>query len=182
MAKPTADDILSESQVDFGSLGFPDTGTLEPIFEAALSFLFAYTGRAWDDAGEFEPEPLEPLALMATRQLTEMLAYRAQEDVPETIADFDVLQSFSAGSYSETRRDPRNAIGIGIAALMPLQSVLWPLMTDEARDNWIMLTGGPTPPGMAVTEVDWGNRGASGSDTGFGGHGSLPVDPWPPMR
>lgn len=173
---PTPTQLIAWSDVDF-----VDEEQVERLMERAISFIYAYTGAAWKIDGTFAGDPLlESLAKSALQQLVETMSFQGA-DRAETMADFDIIQSFSAGGYSETRRDPRQSQQIGIAQLIVLQNALWPLMDDEHRDEWIRLVGGPNAPGFAVTEVDWG------AGSSYSGHenytlGELPRDPWPPIN
>ena len=79
-----------------------------------------------------------------------------QPDQIETISDFLVISSFSAGSYSETRRsltelkDARMMTGDPV-----LNTMLKALMTPDRLDWWIGWWTGVNAPAYAVTEMGW---------------------------
>lgn len=157
MAVPTADAIRENSLVDFDSLGY--TGTkLDRLVSIAVSQTRQATGQGWANTGEFTPvAPLssmdEPLVDHVVQTLTEWLAYRTQPDVVETLGDFDLISSFSAGAYSETRRGGKDALEAQRAFL---RGLFWGIMSPDKQDDWIAAEEGAAhPPSFAVTEVDW---------------------------
>lgn len=174
MALPTAATIRARSKIDFAGLGFVTDEELQPLVDAAIGLVTRFTGQAWDLGGVYSNYPpaagTEPLAMLAVIRLTEMSAYRAQEDIAETLADFDLISSFSAGSYSETRRGGKDSMEANLATW---RTIFWPLMTYDAQDEWLQMTTGVNAPAFGVTEVDWG---ASFGDVRLGG---LPDDPYP---
>jgi hypothetical protein len=159
MAIPDAAYVRAVSNVDFGALNYSDNLKLERLVRIAAAQVGRYTGQRWVN-GLFAPHaPLstddEVLVEDAIVQLTEWLAMRKQSDVIETMADFDLISSFSAGSYSETRRGGKDSVDAQRAFL---RGLFWPLMDDDARDEWIAVETGVNPPAFAVTEVDWSGR------------------------
>lgn len=180
---PLAAVLRDQSKVDFDALGFETDEQLQTLIDQAVSLVYRYTGARWSDLDVFSGGPegtdadmIEPLARLAVTTITEFLAYRLQSDIPETMADFDLISSFSAGSYSETRRDP----GKGTNQLALLNSLLWPLMDLVHQEEWTTIMGGPNAPAFAVTEVDWSaNSSYFGTDPYY--LGGLPNDPWPPV-
>jgi hypothetical protein len=91
----------------------------------------------------------------AIQGLAELLSVQESEERLETLADWDLIQSFSAGNYSETRRSPKDAKEAHMLVPWPeLNTLLWGLMTDDARDYWFAFFGVPVP-AWDVQEVDW---------------------------
>lgn len=162
MPLPDAIAVQEWSLTDFGGLGFDDDG-VQRLVDRAIALVGYYTGRAWADDGTFTPANLSPLADQAVQVVTEFLAFRA-EAAPETLSDFDMIESFTAGSYSEQHRSPADMAKAGFASL---QALLWPLMTEEAQDQWLFLMGAGNRPDFSVTGVDytWGRQGMLPNDT-----------------
>lgn len=107
----------------------------------------------------------EPLVFDAVRGLSELAALDQSEDRQETLADFDLLKSFSAGSYNETRRDADDARKARALVAWPwLNTRLWDFMTPDKRAYWIDFFANPGEIAAAgVTEVDWTGGLAAGS-------------------
>ena len=181
MAAPTAEEIAERSKVDFDTLGFGDEDDLQRLVDLAVSMVGRWTGQTWTDTGVYSDWPpgagTEPMAQHIVMQLVEYLAYRSQEDVVETLADFDLISSFTAGSYSETRRGGKDAQEASRAIL---GNLLWPLMSYDKQDEWTQMIGGINAPAFAVTEVDWSGMGEMGS-LGYFARDPLPDDPYPPI-
>lgn len=181
---PTAAEIRDWSQVDFAARGYvlADPDPLQRVVDEALSEVTLITARRYED----NPPPVVKTVLdQVVRMFTEQIVMQGQEDNVETAGDFDMIGSFSAGSYSETRRNP--ITGAGPRPLNPwpaLEQKLWLLMTlapGEINDNvlaqfdyWRYLLGYATvPPAWSVVEVDWRTGGAVGS----GAYGVV-ASPW----
>lgn len=162
MIPPTAADIRAMSKVDFDALGYGDDSDLQVVVDQALAYLTWVTARPFDDT---MPPPLEPIALQASRMRTEQVAFQSQEDYVETGTD-DVVGSFSAGRYSETRHDPlRKGESRALNSWPALNELLWLLLgtsaaypndaVDAQRAYWMELLTGVVAPALAITEVDW---------------------------
>jgi hypothetical protein len=177
MATPDATQIREWSQVDFAGRGFAEA-TPDPLqvkVDEGIAYLSQVTGRTFDPP---PPDVVLPVLNAALRMRVEQLVMQSQDDVVETAGDFDLIGSFSAGSYSETRRE----IGETTRVLNPwpaLEEMLWLLMTstpaevaaggnaavDERLDYWRWVLGlGTVAPSWAMVEVNWA-----------GGLGSTPV-------
>jgi hypothetical protein len=133
MDAPTAADVMEWSRVDFEGIDF-DESSLDRIVEGQVLWVQKVTGRLFADLDEDTADPDEQwinwAAKMAVQMATEYKAFSSQPDIAETAADFNQIQSFSAGSYSETRRSP-NARTRGIHPWTDLADLLMDLMTDE---------------------------------------------------
>jgi hypothetical protein len=175
MNTPTAADIRQWSKIPFGQLGFPD-GTPDPlqrIVDVALGFFFEITGRRLDTTWPGNLD--EHVAEYTVQRIAEILAYQAQKSYVSTLQDFQVLSGFSAGSYSETRRSLTEIKQARMVVGDPaLDSMLWPLMTDEKYDFWLEWAGGNPRPAWGVTEVDW--------SAGYIAPSGLPYDHGPPYE
>src|SRR3954453_3303098 len=105
MLPVTPTQIHDWSKVDFDVLDFTDV-QLQVLIDRAAAGVLGITGRTLATM----PAELEPLAQEAIQLQTETLAYQAQPDYVETLADFDLISSFTAGPYSEQRRSVAEAI------------------------------------------------------------------------
>lgn len=100
----------------------------------------------------------EPVVQMVVQGLSELVFVQQSADTLDTLSDFDLIQSFSAGPYSETRRDPDAARKARLLVAWPwLSELLWGLLTPGQYDYWMEFFSDPTEhtPAFAVTEVDW---------------------------
>jgi hypothetical protein len=109
-----------------------------------------------NDFTQIDPE-VQPLVEQAIQGLAELFTVQQSADYMETLADFDLLQSFSAGAYSETRRSPEDAQKARLLVAWPwLSELLWSLMTPDAYDYWWQIITGNAVPAFDVQEVAWG--------------------------
>ena len=190
---PTAATIRASSQVDFGSLGFPDGGDPDPLqapVDQATSYITWVTGRTWDN-----PLPMDPMTVpimdQAAQMRTEQIVYQDSADNVETAGDYDMIQSFTAGSYSETRRELEKPPRM-LNPWPALDRLLWLLLSQtpaeiaaggngpvqDRFDYWRWVLGmAPVPPAWETIEVDWAEGLGQGGDLylGFGSDGAQ----WP---
>ena len=163
---PTVAQIEGWSRVDFTGLDQPFTDAdLQVRIDRSVAELTAITGRLFDDT---MPGPLVSIAQEAVQLRVEQMAYQEQEDYAETVSD-DLIQSFTAGNYSETRKSPRDrytGMTTGLPEINPnpwLNRDIWLLCTDDMRAYWTetLLGQGQAAliPSFEVTEVDWDNYG-----------------------
>ena len=158
---PTVDDLKTWSRVDFTSLDAPYTDEdLEIRLTRAEDYLTAYTGRPMDDT---MPPQLVPIAEEAIQLRVEQIAFQEQPDYVETAND-DLIQSFSAGNYSETRHEPGRTRYAGATTGLPdlnpngmLNRDMWLLCTPEMQQYWQYTLQGTSIPTIETSEVDWGN-------------------------
>ena len=140
--------------INYGNLGYglADPDPLADIAGQGAALFALITGRTYATI----PAELEPLVRRAVAGLTYMQVVQSQPDYLETLADFDLIQSFSAGSYSETRRSAEDALKARM--LVPwgwLNDLLKLLLTPEKADYWDEQFSGEHAPAWEVTEVDW---------------------------
>jgi hypothetical protein len=200
MMAPTAEDVRTWSRVDFADvdLGYAapvgaDPDPLQPVVDRAIAYVTAVTARPYDDTC---PTLFVPLMNQAAQMRTEQLVYQESADAVETAGDFDLIGSFSAGSYSETRRDqPRQRRPLN--PWPALEDLLWLLLglapgetndAVEAMNDWWRLELGlmPNPPAWALVEVDWrknqqpayGTFPWTGIDESLMGGGTGYHNPW----
>lgn len=156
MITPTAADVRLWSRVSFPELGYPANtpDPLQVLVDRAVAYVQSVTGRMLDATFPDSTTTI-PMAQAAVQYTTEMLAYEAQEDYLESASD-DVVQSFTAGNYSETRVDPMKRAAMRMLNANPaLNRALWGLMTPDMQDLWTQAMTGKNAPAMATTEVDW---------------------------
>lgn len=152
MVAPTAAAVRMWSKLDLGALGYADDESFGRLVARAVAALSQITGINLATVPSWQ----EPLVEQAIQGLAEQLAFQAQPDMLETLADFDLIQSFSAGAYSETRRSAEDAMKARMLNAWPwLNNLLWGLLTDDRRDYWEDFFSTGNAPAFAVTEVDW---------------------------
>lgn len=161
MDRPTVTDIKTWSRLDFGSLDEPfSDDDLAMELGRSCDYVTAVTGRIIDDTF---PVPLVSICQEAVQMRVEQVTLQAQSDYLETVSD-DQVQSFTAGSYSETRAEGSRSRARGspqgypmVTPMVALNERLWLLMTPEMQDYWRGILMGLPIPSFAVSEVDWGN-------------------------
>ena len=150
MIAPTVAEVKAWSKVDFASLDFSDDD------------LTVEVARACDYVADVTGVPLAQVAsgLVTTAQeaiqlRVEQTVFHRQEDHVDTAAD-SLIANFSAGPYSEAKRDPGQDRKAGLVNPWPrLHDLLWRLMTEDKRDEWTEWLGGSPRPSFEVTEVQW---------------------------
>lgn len=180
---PAVADLKGWSRIDFSSLDAPFTDTdLQVQIVRATAYLMAVTGRAMDDT---MPPQLVPIAQDAYQLQVEQEVFKSQPDYVETSAD-DLIQSFSAGNYSETRHEAgggtrRNIMPIGLPIINPdprLNTDIWLLCTPDMQQYWRYVLQNASVPSFEVTEADWGNYDGLYPYSYGVGMRSLLVDPF----
>lgn len=180
MIAPTAEEIRTKlPQIDWETLGVADDAALDELIADAVDQIGIVTGWVLPNVPTmYERTMVRAIALMAA-----WLQARQSEDVLETAADWDLVASLTAGSFSETRRAGKDAL-VALQLINPwppLAGLLWNLLlplpgTDgnpnvNARyDYWISLMGQPAP-AFDVIEVDWGGEGMLHTDPRWQGWG-----------
>ena len=196
------------SQVDFESRGYPPPAegeppspdTLDETVGEAEDYIEAVTGRTYATM----PTILERIARAATRLRTEQVVMQNQDDAVEPTGDWELISAFTAGSYSETRRDPyAKSGGAGPTAGWPtinpwpaLNQRLWQLLTQipgaydpnvaAMAEYWLALMSGVMPPAWGYDETSWTatrvvsdwRRLTAAAAAMSGGSASGVVSPW----
>jgi hypothetical protein len=157
MDAPTVEDVKGWSRLDFGALDEPySDDDLAVLLARAMDYVWSVTGQTLATV----PVPLVTMAQEAIQMRCEQVAIQSGTDYTEEAAD-DLVQTFGAGAYNQSRRNlAQEGPQRGLPLLNPhpgLNQRLWLLATDDMRDYWWSLFAGTMPPGMEVTEVDWGN-------------------------
>lgn len=183
-----AEEIRLASKVDFEGRGFAadeTPETLQDYIDEANAYLPFVTGRQLATM----PVPLEGIAKRVIRMRVEQNVMTGTDEIAETASDFDLIGSFTAGSYTETRRTTGYKEQFPQINSWPeINRMLWGLMNtsaypDDAVDAmyeyWMMLLNNITRPAWEIVEVDWG-RGLGLAGEGSYGLGSgLPIENWP---
>lgn len=191
MLKPTAADVRAASRLDFSDpdLNYPaprggGADPLQPRVDEAIAYVEFVTARA----AAVIPTELEPLYAQAVRMRTEQVVMQARADTIDTAGDIDMISSFSAGSYSETRRDTTTAPQRRSLNPWPaLNDLLWLLLgllpnevndaVSDRFDYWATLLGiQPAAPAWAYIEQVFATHG--GYDPLFLGDSISPYEPW----
>lgn len=155
----TVDDIREWSKVDFAALdyaaptGYADD-PLEKLLDRAIEYVLNVTGLGTEDN---VPSDLTNTWEEAVQRRTEQLTFKSQEDEVDTGSDFELINNFTAGSYSETRRGMGETQKAKMINPWPLlNDLLWRLATLDKRDEWIdYWAGGALAPAFEVSEIDW---------------------------
>lgn len=173
---PTVNDVRSRSALlrrDFpaGSADPHSEPTLRQYVTDAIAMVQSITGRTLD---ETLPTNLIDLAFRAVTLMTEKFAVRGDAESTEEAAGGRRLRSQSAGPWSESYFAPGDLqMKNGRPMVDPndvLDEVLWALMTEEMREEFIALATGQQQPAGAVTQFDYRLQG--------GGYGLTPGG-WP---
>jgi hypothetical protein len=158
---PTVADLKTWSRIDFSSLDAPYTDAdLQELINRTAAYLTAVTGTAMD--GSLTPA-LVPIAEDAFQIRIEETVFKSQPDYVETEAD-DLIQSFTAGNYSESRHEPGRSRYTGVTTGLPsidpnarLNFDIWLLCTPQMQEYWRFVMQNQGAPAIEVTEADWGN-------------------------
>lgn len=144
MDTPTAADIRAWAPpaYDFAAVGFPaptppDADPLDVQVRWAVSYVVAMTGRQLLTLDLADPQ-FPALAEQAiTWRVVQQVAGSSRSTLRATFGA-PWLKSFTAGSYSETRFAPVELVSrTGVNDLPVLADLLWLLMTEEKRDEWL---------------------------------------------
>lgn len=163
MDKPTVDDIRNWSQVNFARFGFSDDAKLQAVIDRATGYVTFITGQtlAAPDASVSstgDPADLVPLIQQAIQMRVEQVVMQGRPGHVDSASTNEVVSSFTAGSYSETRRDPgRRGEQRSLNTWPALDELLWMLMTSDRFAWWWAYVTGQQIPSFAVEEIDWGS-------------------------
>lgn len=153
MVEPTAADVQSWTKLDALKNAAADDAAR--IVAVAKSSFLKITGQSWT---AILPQD-EPLVQQAVKGMAELTSYQDSPEYIETLADFDLIQSFSAGPYSETRRSPGDAMKARLLVAWPwLSDMLWNLLTPEKYDYWTAFFSDKPTPAFDVQEMNWGDH------------------------
>jgi hypothetical protein len=149
----TSVEIRAWSKLNFAELGYaaavPDP--LEQVITWASDAVMDITGQSV--AGM--PAGKVSLAQRAILLLLEQMVLEGRPDYAETVNE-PAISSFSAGDYSEQRRAPEEAAKL-LNPNPALHSLLWNMMTEEKRAEWLQTIDPEKFPAVAFegSEVIW---------------------------
>lgn len=151
--------LLAPPAFDWASYGYPapaagDPEPLDARTQWAIAYVMSTAGRTITSI----PAELVSVAEQA-------IVLRVMQDVAgggqtalQTLFDAPWLKSFTAGSYSETRFSPAElAAARAVNPLPQLADLLWLLMTDAKRDEWLERVSGVRRPAGVFIEPRWGH-------------------------
>lgn len=153
MTAPTVEELKAASAVDFASL-VPNDEVLQLLIDRSCGWFTSITGRPVDST---MPSEYEKMADACLQRMVEVAAYQRQPDQIETVADFMLISSFTASSYTETRRSLTEIKDAKMITGDPyLNQMLFGLLTPDQLDWWMAWWTGIQQPAFEGTEVAWG--------------------------
>lgn len=173
MDKPTTDEIRLWSQLNFARYGYADDPKLANVIDRSSAYVCWVTGQRVDapllDASMSptgNPLDLEPIMDQAIQMRVEQVVLQGRTGYLGSAAEMDVIQSFSAGSYSEQRARGGFASRTGAAEKSinkwpSLEELLWMLMTEERFAFWLAFVSGQPIPASWVEEINWTRAGTA---------------------
>jgi hypothetical protein len=164
MEPVTATQVRAWSQVRFERFGLVEDTDLQEFVNRATGYVFIVTGQTYESMTD------DVFGMLVQSQLRQAIQMRTEQVVLQgkrgyvgSAAEKDVIQSFSAGGYSETRTtggfSRAGAAEKSINSWPALSELLWLLMTDERFAWWVAFTSGQSAPDFTIEEYDW--RGLS---------------------
>lgn len=176
MEIPTPEWIRQRSNVEFAEYGYPlpadgEDDRLGELIEEAVPELRGYVGEFL----QAEEPGLVALLRKAVRMLVEFNAGAAQMEQLETVVDFNLIQSFGASNYNESRRTPAQARQ-GVHPWPALESLIGQILAYDSPG----LSGAlGRSPGVSVPDPLPRPGARVMADTLNAGPLSSP--PWPPV-
>lgn len=112
MQIPDAAWVRERSNIIFAEYGYPEPegaapDRLQQVLDESVPELYCYLGIDLGDLDDSDGRV--PLIRRALRMLCEFNAGVSQMELLESVTDFDLIQSFSASNYNESRRSPMQA-------------------------------------------------------------------------
>lgn len=174
-AVPSAAEIRAEwPQAPWAEYGYPDPtlGQFDPLEMLVTEGIVEFLGMTGVDptSAAMSTDKRLPIIRKALKMLVGFNAGGLQPEILDTAIDFDLLSSFNAGGYSESRRGHRGALGSENVILHP-----WPALNkllgfiiyfdSQGRRG----TEGPALSGRGLrpypgTSIMWHSRVQSGWD------------------
>jgi hypothetical protein len=163
---PTAANIRAASKLDFCEYGYAvandaNPGGLQEIVDQAESMFWRVTGQTLDEitpnapGSNLSPGPA-PLVRRVITGMTEHFVMAGSPDTLDTQSDWDLIQSFSAGPYSETRRGAADMMQGRMLFPVPwISMALWSLCSFERYSFWIQFFSGVNMPAWETGDVFW---------------------------
>lgn len=142
---------------------------LQRVVDRAVGYVVTVTGQ--DITAPILPPSLSEALFaslfdQAVQMRTEQVVLQGRKGHLSSAASNSVISSFSAGSYSESHRDPtRRGEEKSINLWPDLDELLWLLMTPDKQDYWRAFLAGQGAPDFVVQQMDW--MGIGGAVTFF---------------
>jgi hypothetical protein len=157
METPTAVQMREWSLLNYDRLGYTDDPKLQRKVDQACAYVASVTGQ--DFAALVPRPPLQEAQLASLMEQciqlrTEQIVLQSQPDHAESAASNEVVQSFGAGLYNESRRDP-NVERKRLNTWPQLDELLTGAMTPERFAEWEALVDNEVLPWWDVQEVNW---------------------------
>jgi hypothetical protein len=174
---PSADEVRARSKLltqRYPSPAGAGDDEFSLLIEDGSALVASWTGRliAPVETGAEVPDGLVGLAVRAIAKTVERGAVAGAVDVTEKTAGGRRLRSISAGPWSESYFAPGElSMKNGVATITgdpELDALLWALMTDDRRDEWMQLATGKNAPAGAVMEFDYRRAGSRRLGPGWG--------------
>lgn len=152
---PAAADVRAASKLDFCELGYgvdAGPGGLQEIVDQAESLFWRITGQNIDS---IKPKDA-PIVRRVITGIAEQMAQQSSADYLDTASDWDLIQSFSAGPYSETRRSAADMLQARMLFPVPwINQALWGLLSEERYGYWMAFFTGYNMPAYETSDVFW---------------------------
>lgn len=153
----------------------PESEELLAVIGDAAALVGGATGRliAPLTEGEEVPEGLVGIAVRAVARWAERVDSAMAVASAGKASGGKLLRSISAGPWSESYFAPgelsmKNGV-VAISGDALLDQLLWALMTEERRDEWVALATGVQRPASALIAFDYRQMaGGGGPAIGFG--------------
>jgi hypothetical protein len=164
---PTVTDFRNWTQLNLARYGFTTDEKVAVTLSRAIAYVMFMSGQKLDALDpSITPtgrvEDLEPLMQQTIQMRTEQIILQGRPGHVTSAADNEVIQSFTAGSYSESRRDPqRRGEQRSLNTWPALDELLWMIMTPERFSYWYGVVTGTPIASFAVEEIDWEHTGGS---------------------
>lgn len=152
-----AADVRGWSQLNFARYGLADDDKLQVFVDRAAGYVFVITGQTYASITDGN---LTTIAQQAIQMRTEQAVLQGTRGHLISAADSSVVSSFTAGSYSEQRRDPsRRGEERSINLWPALEDQLWLLMTPERWEWWWGFVNNTSIPAFTMEHHSWRSLG-----------------------
>lgn len=152
---PDAAYVVSASKLTWSDYGYSSNdgpGGIQELVDRAESTFWRITGQTLDQIDAQDA----PLVRRVIQGLTEQIAMASSSDTLDTMADWDLIQSFSAGSYSETRRSADDMFKSRMLNAVPwISDALWSMLTPERYEHYLQFFTGVNTPAWQAGDVYW---------------------------
>lgn len=177
MLTPTAEEVRERSPLLRAKYTDAEDPDLLAAVEDSAVLVGSATGRRIEPLAEGEevPNGLVGIAVRAVAKWAERVDAAAAAVNAGPASTGKLLRSITAGPWSESYFAPGElAMKNGVVAITgdaTLDALLWALMTEERRDEWIAMATGVQTPGAAIATFDYRRMGGSYGRAAGGGLG-----------